>query len=90
MLDPTLPLVSTVTTPSDFASPAAEDATSGLPAPKIASAEANPYLSTILPLSVFAGLLVLLAMPMLRWWYWEYTKPDSYYGYAFFVPPSLG
>jgi exosortase len=31
-------------------------------------------------------LLAALAWPMLRWWCWEYTKPESYYGHAFFVP----
>lgn len=31
-------------------------------------------------------LLIALAFPLLRWWYWEYTKPESYYGYALFVP----
>lgn len=42
-----------------------------------------------------AGLLFLLflaatAWPMLTWWYWEYTKPESYYGYALFVPFLVG
>lgn len=44
----------------------------------------------VLPLAVFSFLLVVIALPVLRWWYWEYTKPDSYYGYAFFVLPIIG
>jgi len=32
------------------------------------------------------ALLAALAWPMLRWWFWEYTRPESYYGHAFFVP----
>jgi exosortase len=35
---------------------------------------------------VGVALLAVLAWPMLAWWYWEYTKPESYYGHAFFVP----
>lgn len=36
--------------------------------------------------ALFVGFLTALALPMLKWWRWEYTKPDSYYGYATFVP----
>ena len=43
----------------------------------------------MLPLASFLGLLLLLTSPVLRWWYWEYTKPESYYGYAFFVLPIV-
>ena len=49
----------------------------------------NPYRGMALPLASFLGLLLLLAGPLLRWWYWEYTKPESYYGYAFFVLPLV-
>ncbi len=49
----------------------------------------SSYVPLLLPLAIFAGLLVTLAVPMLRWWYWEYTKPESYYGYAFFVLPLV-
>ena len=41
-------------------------------------------------LALFVGFLVALAWPMLKWWQWEYTKPDSYYGYATFVPAIVG
>lgn len=37
-----------------------------------------------------AALFVALTLPLLSWWYWEYTKPDSYYGYALFVPLLAG
>lgn len=49
----------------------------------------SPYRKLMLPLASFLGLLLLLAAPVLRWWYWEYTKPESYYGYAFFVLPIV-
>ena len=35
------------------------------------------------------AVLCAIALPMLRWWYWEYTKPDSYYGHAFLIPPLI-
>ena len=41
-------------------------------------------------LGVFALLLFALAWPMLSWWNWEYTRPESYYGHAFFVPVLSG
>jgi exosortase len=53
-------------------------------------ATASQYQGLLFPLLSFAGLLLLLAYPVLRWWYWEYTKPESYYGYAFFVLPIVG
>ena len=33
-----------------------------------------------------ALLLGYACLPLLKWWYWEWTKPESYYGHAFFVP----
>jgi exosortase len=33
-----------------------------------------------------ATLLLAAAWPVLSWWHWEYTKPNSYYGHGFFVP----
>ncbi|MBC8140125.1 MAG: exosortase [Armatimonadetes bacterium] len=44
-------------------------------------------------MAVMAGavtLFVALTLPLLSWWYWEYTKPDTYYGYALFVPVLAG
>ena len=35
------------------------------------------------------ALLCGIAAPMLRWWYWEYTRPESYYGHAFLVPTLI-
>jgi exosortase len=37
-----------------------------------------------------AALLATLVWPMLAWWCWEYTKPESFYGHAFFVPVLIG
>jgi exosortase len=39
---------------------------------------------------LFLFFLSATAWPMLTWWYWEYTKPESYYGYALFVPFLIG
>lgn len=51
---------------------------------------ADALLKTLIPalpgLVLFMGLLVALAWPMLGWWWWEYTKPESHYGFAVFVP----
>lgn len=46
--------------------------------------------STGVSLACATGLLIALAFPVLRWWFWEYTKPESYYGYALFVPALVG
>ena len=32
------------------------------------------------------ALFLFLAAPVLRWWYWEYTRPESFYGHAFLIP----
>jgi len=38
-----------------------------------------------------AGLLLLLtARPVLSWWYWEWTKPESYYAHAPIIPFLVG
>ena len=44
----------------------------------------NPAM--VLPAAVFAVCLTAIAWPMLVWWKWEYTKPETYYGFATFVP----
>ncbi len=41
-------------------------------------------------LALFGAFVVALAWPMLVWWNWEYTRPESYYGHAFFVPFLTG
>lgn len=53
----------------------------------VSPVSADPVALSVLSLGF--ALLCLLAAPMLRWWFWEYTKPESYYGYAFFVPPLV-
>ena len=36
--------------------------------------------------SISALLFLFLARNMLGWWYWEYTKEESYYGHALLIP----
>ncbi|GAB4461133.1 MAG: hypothetical protein OHK0029_25990 [Armatimonadaceae bacterium] len=50
----------------------------------------NWLFAAIPGLTVFFALLAATAMTMLRSWWWEYTKPESYYGYAMFVPALVG
>ncbi len=47
-------------------------------------------LLTVLPFVVAAALLAALAMPILTEWYWEYTKPESYYAHAPMIPFICG
>lgn len=42
-----------------------------------------PFLAACL---TAAALLCGIAYPVLTWWYWEYTRPNSHYAHAFFVP----
>jgi exosortase len=90
MIDPVSSLTSTITSPAFPAAPPLASASTG---PETdaqgAGAAAKSYLPLLLPLAAFVGLLATLAWPMLVWWHWEYTKPESYYGYAFFVPPLV-
>ncbi|MBC8101388.1 MAG: exosortase [Cytophagales bacterium] len=87
-----MPDTTTVASPSAY--PAAPTATGFLGAGsrevEARGTFAGAYGPLLLPLALFAALLGVIALPMLRWWYWEYTKPESYYGYAFFVPPLIG
>ncbi len=46
----------------------------------------NSLVPALPGLVLFLGFLIATAWPMLRWWWWEYTKPESYYGFAMFVP----
>ncbi len=41
---------------------------------------------TVLPFAVAVGLLLALASPMLRSWWYEYVKPESYYAHAPIIP----
>jgi exosortase len=41
---------------------------------------------TIAPFVVAVGLLGWLAWPVLTWWWWEYTSPESYYSHAPLIP----
>lgn len=43
-----------------------------------------------LPLAASALLLGILAWPVLRFWAYEYTKPESYYGHAVLIPFIAG
>jgi len=40
----------------------------------------------LLACGVATALLVVLSWPVLKWWHWEFTKPDSPYGHGYFVP----
>ena len=44
----------------------------------------------LLPAAGAALLLLALAWPVLRWWYWEWTKPESYYAHAPIIPVLVG
>jgi exosortase len=35
-------------------------------------------------------LFIAISFRLLEWWYWEWTKPESFYGHAFFVPVLAG
>ncbi len=41
---------------------------------------------TLTPFLAAAALLTVLAWPVLRFWGFEYTKPESYYGHAPLIP----
>jgi len=47
-------------------------------------------LPTLLPFVIAVALLAALAMPILKDWYWEYTKPESYYAHAPMIPFICG
>ena len=41
---------------------------------------------TLAPFAAAVALLTVLAWPVLRFWDYEYTKPESYYGHAPLIP----
>ena len=41
-------------------------------------------------LALAGALLLLTARPLLTWWYWEWTKPESYYAHAPIIPFLVG
>ena len=61
----------------------------GIPDPPVQ--EGVKYdLPTLLPFVIAVALLAALAMPILKEWYWEYTKPESYYAHAPMIPFICG
>lgn len=36
--------------------------------------------------AVFLAVVSYLGFPAMRFWYWEWTKPESYYGHGVFIP----
>lgn len=46
--------------------------------------------ATLLPFLIAGGLLVILAWPVLTFWAYEYTKPESYYAHAPIIPFLVG
>jgi len=47
--------------------------------------ERNPVLIGGM-IMAFTALLAYIGLPAIRFWYWEWTKPETYYGHAIFVP----
>jgi len=45
---------------------------------------------TLLPFTLAAILLLILAWPVWLFWYYEYTKPESYYQHAPLIPFIVG
>ncbi len=45
---------------------------------------------TALPFAICAGLFVWLAWPTLHWWWWEYTRFESYYSHGPLIPLMAG
>jgi len=43
-------------------------------------------LTDALPYVLSVGLLSVIAWPMLSWWFWEFTRPESYYAHAPAIP----
>jgi exosortase len=41
---------------------------------------------TVLPFVAAVAILGVVARPMLTWWFWEYTRPESYYSHAPLIP----
>ena len=60
--------------------------TTALPPP----ASWRPLLPVLLPFLVSAALLAALGWPMLTWWWWEYTQPESYYRHGPLIPFLAG
>ncbi len=67
-----------------------DNAVSPAPEGNGGTAAKTAFAPVLLPLAAWAVLLGALAWPVLSWWRWEYTKPESYYGHAFFVPIMVG
>ena len=68
------------------------------PKPEYAKAEDRALLAvlhrldwlTLTPFALAAALLAILAWPVLRFWNYEYTKPESYYEHAPLIPLIVG
>ena len=53
-------------------------------------ARVRPDWPTLLPFALAAAFLTALAWPTLRFWRYEYTLPESYYGHAPLIPLLAG
>ncbi len=71
----------TTTTPAQLGPTAPE---------RTAAAGWGAALPLALPFGLAATLLAVLAWPVLRFWTYEYTKPESYYGHAPLIPLIAG
>jgi exosortase len=78
--------MSTIIEPSGWAAPGKPSAGAA-----VAGAHgARSGASILLPVAGAIALLAALAWPMLTNWYWQYTRPDSYYSHAFAIPFLAG
>jgi exosortase len=67
-------------------------AANGRPAPQAGTGKAISLhlLGDVIPYAFSFALLVAISWPMLTWWYWEYTRPESYYSHAPLIPIMCG
>jgi hypothetical protein len=49
-----------------------------------------PWLADTLPFALAAILLAMVSWPMISWWIWEFTRPESYYAHSPLIPLMSG
>jgi exosortase len=71
--------------------PASGEAEATQPAPPPTSPDRKAWdWAGIAPLAVATALFIALSWPLLRWWHYEFTKPESYYEHAPIIPFIVG
>lgn len=58
--------------------------------PQAAQVSEGRTWGTLLPFAVAVALLAILVRPILGWWWWEWTMPESYYAHAPIIPFLVG